>query len=123
MPQQDSVIALLYHQKIPSVTIKLIRSFVDISSIDIEDGANENDDGSDDFVPVADVANVLGDILHNLIQKPQAFRRFVAEDNLFVLIRAFLSKPLGKISGAFSEHDAVADPRLDLKWKKRYNLR
>lgn len=113
---------MLYHQKIPSVTIKLIRSFIDIPSHEIEEGEHEADDESDHFSSVSDIAGILADILKNLIHKPQALRRFIMEDNLFVLLRAFLTKPA---MVAESDSEAPSDmsedlPQYDLVWKRKY---
>ncbi|CAM0141774.1 unnamed protein product [Umbelopsis sp. WA50703] len=114
--RQDPVIALLYHQKIPSVTIKLIRSFIDIPNRDMEHEMNNHGDDLDDFMSVEDIANTLSDILGNLIKKPQALRRFIMEDNLFVLIRAFLVKPTPENEQTFRSDSSIT--RYDLIWKR-----
>ncbi|KAJ2958896.1 hypothetical protein NQZ79_g5615 [Umbelopsis isabellina] len=114
--QQDPVIALLYHQKIPSVTIKLIRSFIDISNHEMADEENDHGDDVDDFVSVEEIANILSDILGNLIKKPQALRRFIMEDNLFVLIRAFLVKPTPESDQVLESDTSIT--RYDLIWKR-----
>jgi hypothetical protein len=104
------------------VTIKLVRSFIDIPNNELKDMENEVDKESDTVVSVAETADILADILRNLIRKPQALRRFVVEDNLFVLLRTFLTKP--NIPNEQSLEEAMdgdgEQTKYDLMWKKWY---
>lgn len=82
------------------------------------DEENDHGDDSEDFVSVEEIANILSDILGNLIKKPQALRRFIMEDNLFVLIRAFLYKPTPEFQKDMESNTSMT--RYDLIWKRRY---
>jgi hypothetical protein len=85
---------------------------------------NEIGEESDSVTSVAETANILTDILRNLIQKPQALRRFVVEDNLFVLLRAFLTKPaIHSDSNLESSIDTRTETtKYDHMWKKWYEF-
>jgi hypothetical protein len=84
----------------------------------MEHEMNNHGDDLDDFMSIEDIANTLSDILGNLIKKPQALRRFIMEDNLFVLIRAFLVKPTPENEQTFRSDSSIT--RYDLIWKRRY---
>lgn len=83
---------------------------------------NEVDKEADIVASVAEIAEILADILRNLICKPQALRRFVVEDNLFVLLRTFLSKPnIPHEANLETSVDAGGEKtKYDLMWKKWY---
>ncbi|KAI9289228.1 hypothetical protein BC943DRAFT_300701 [Umbelopsis sp. AD052] len=115
---RDSVIALLYHQKIPSVMIKLIRSFIDIPNNELKDMESEVDTESDTVASVSETADILADILRNLVWKPQALRRFVVEDNLFVLLRTFLTKPNIPSEAILDISADGEQTKYDFMWKK-----
>ncbi|KAI9493852.1 hypothetical protein BDB00DRAFT_938645 [Zychaea mexicana] len=108
----DTLVDLMLQQRIPSVIIKLFRSFIDLppeyynsnavpdeaisssASNEDSDGDNVDDDDDDsDMVYFDEAGIVVTDTLKRFAQNRSVVRRLIAEDTFFMMVRLISVKP------------------------------
>lgn len=120
--QQESVLNLIIHQKIPSVLVKLFRSFIDLPVSEYEPAVpmlvdlstpEEGVPPPEDLVSVEEVGDVVSSIIRQFVQKQLILRRLLVEDTFFMIMRIVLAKPSESGEGAELENLKY------LVWKQR----
>ncbi|KAI9019574.1 hypothetical protein CLU79DRAFT_241448 [Phycomyces nitens] len=85
------LITVMLQQRIPSVVIKLFRSFIDLPysyyGID-QQGASDNNMAS-----LEEAGNIVADTLKQCVKNPSVLTRLIIEDTFFLLLRLILAKP------------------------------
>jgi hypothetical protein len=76
---------LFIQQRIPSIIVKLFRSFIDLSAAYYEqNSADEN------IKSISETGDIVTDILKQFVHTPVILHRMVQDDTLFMIVR-FLS--------------------------------
>ncbi|KAI8149642.1 hypothetical protein BJV82DRAFT_128819 [Fennellomyces sp. T-0311] len=86
----DTLVDLMLQQRIPSVMIKLFRSFVDLPP---EYYQPTQDDQQDDLVSFEEAGFVVTDTLKRFAQTKSVVRRLIVEDTFFMMVRLISVKP------------------------------
>lgn len=84
----------MLQQRIPSVIIKLFRSFIDLSpayyDIQYEDDM--------EIATLSDTGDIIADILKQFVKNQSVLHRLIAEDTFFMILRIMSAKPADIIS-------------------------
>lgn len=76
---------MFIQQRIPSIIVKLFRSFIDLSAAYYEqNSADEN------IKSISETGDIVTDILKQFVHTPVILHRMVQDDTLFMIVR-FLS--------------------------------
>ncbi|CEP07883.1 hypothetical protein [Parasitella parasitica] len=102
----NHILTLMLQQKIPSVVIKLLRSFIDLTS------SYYTQTSELDMARIEDVGDILTDILKKCVENIFVLRRLISEDTVFMMIRIMTAKPIENVA----QEDS--DPAY-LIWKTR----
>jgi hypothetical protein len=77
----------MVQQRIPSVIIKLFRSFIDLSP------SYYNSSSNTDVSSISATGNIIVDILKQFVKNQFVLHRLMTEDTLFMMIRIMTAKP------------------------------
>ncbi|KAL9550165.1 hypothetical protein PS6_005689 [Mucor atramentarius] len=84
----------LYHLgRIPSVIIKLFRSFIDLAP-----SYYDQTQQVEDMVSIKDVGNTMADILKQCVRNASVLHRLITEDTFFMMIRIMTAKPIDSVA-------------------------
>ncbi|RUS32592.1 hypothetical protein BC938DRAFT_475000 [Jimgerdemannia flammicorona] len=109
--------------KVPSVLVKLFRSFIDLPPSEYDPAIpqlvdvsvpDENAPPPEELVSVKEVGDVVAGILKKFVQKQLILRRLVVEDTFFMIIRIMLARP----TSVEGEGEKEGELRY-LVWKQR----
>lgn len=82
----------MLQQRIPSVIIKLFRSFIDLSP-SYYDQTHEIEMAS-----IEDVGNAMADTLKQCVKNSSVLHRLITEDTFFMMIRIMTAKPIENVA-------------------------
>ncbi|KAF7722919.1 hypothetical protein EC973_002599 [Apophysomyces ossiformis] len=88
---QEILVNLMLQQRIPSVIIKLFRSFIDLPPNYYEQVLDEDEDS--DMVTLDEASSLIADILKRFVQHRAILRRLIMEDTFFMIVRLMSAKP------------------------------
>jgi hypothetical protein len=77
----------MLQQRIPSIIIKLFRSFIDLSPSYYEENLEV------DMASIEDVGKVMSDIMKQFLQNQVVLHRLITEDSVFMIVRIMTAKP------------------------------
>ncbi|KAL0092913.1 hypothetical protein J3Q64DRAFT_1818993, partial [Phycomyces blakesleeanus] len=108
------LVTVMLQQRVPSVVIKLFRSFIDLprSYYDTETKQGV----SDSMVTLEDAGNVVVDTLKQCVKNPSVLTRLIVEDTFFLLLRLILAKPAEWIA---SPNDGETQEPGYMVWKHK----
>lgn len=111
----------MLQQRIPSIIIKLFRSFIDLP-VDYYNDTNEKSQGEgeqeeeeeeEDMVSFENVANVITDTLKQFAQSPAILHRLILEDTFFMMVQLLSAKP-----AEWTDEEEEEEPAF-FRWKYR----
>ncbi|KAG1109351.1 hypothetical protein G6F42_015679 [Rhizopus arrhizus] len=89
----NSILLLMLQQRIPSVIIKLFRSFIDLAP-----SYYDQTQQVEDMVSIEDVGNTMADILKQCVRNASVLHRLITEDTFFMMIRIMTAKPIDSVA-------------------------
>lgn len=98
----------MLQQRIPSVIIKLFRSFIDLAP-----PYYQQLQPVEDMVSIEDVGNTMADILKQCVRNASVLHRLITEDTFFMMVRIMTAKPTESVAQEGSEEPAY------LMWKAK----
>ena len=116
----------MLQQRIPSVIIKLFRSFIDLppnyytndsNNTNKEETEEDDDHMVDDLVSFEEASFVVTDTLKRFAQNKAVVRRLIVEDTFFMMIRLISVKPV-EWHVKEGEEDILIEPAYMI-WKRR----
>ncbi|KAG0176918.1 hypothetical protein DFQ29_005470 [Apophysomyces sp. BC1021] len=102
----------MLQQRIPSVIIKLFRSFIDLPPSYYEKPMEEEDF---DLVTLEEASSVITGILKQFVRHRAILRRLIVEDTFFMIVRLMSAKPAEWANNS----DANAKEPAYMIWKSR----
>ncbi|KAI7848518.1 hypothetical protein BDC45DRAFT_305100 [Circinella umbellata] len=120
----ETLVDLMLQQRIPSVIIKLFRSFIDLppdyytsnNNNNNEEEQEEEDNMDDELVSFEQASFVVTDTLKRFAQNKAVVRRLIVEDTFFMMIRLISVKPVEWDNHATKEE--LIEPAYMI-WKRR----
>lgn len=97
----------MLQQRIPSVIIKLFRSFIDLSP----DYYSHEYDEDMEIASISVTGDIVADILKQFVKNQSVLHRLIVEDTFFMIIRIMSAKPVDSVP-------QDVEPAY-LTWKKR----
>lgn len=106
----------MLQQRIPSIIIKLFRSFIDLPVEYYNDTNRKSADYTeeDDMASSEEVASVITDTLQQFAQRPTILHRLILEDTFFMMVQLLSAKP-----AEWTDEEGEEEPAF-FKWKQRY---
>lgn len=83
----------MLQQRIPSVIIKLFRSFIDLSP----DYYQIQYDDDMEIATISGTGDIIAGILKQFVQNHSVLHRLITEDTFFMIIRIMAAKPVDSI--------------------------
>ncbi|KAI7902408.1 uncharacterized protein BX663DRAFT_74781 [Cokeromyces recurvatus] len=84
----DTIVNLMLQQRIPSIIIKLFRSFIDLNS------SYYKEEYEAELASIDDTVEIITDILKQFVQNQTVLHRLIIEDTLFMIMRIMTAKPI-----------------------------
>lgn len=84
----------MLQQRIPSVIIKLFRSFIDLSPAYYEMKYDEDMEIS----TITETGDIIADILKQFVKNTSVLHRLIVEDTFFMIVRILFAKPAATVT-------------------------
>lgn len=88
----------MLQQRIPSVIIKLFRSFIDLAP-----SYYQQLQPAEDMASIEEVGDTMADILKQCVKNAFVLHRLITEDTLFMMVRIMTAKPIDSVAQESSE--------------------